>query len=414
MARRSTRSELRSTWTTPTSTSLDSSGRLYTRRERWRELADLLRRRAEQSALPDDEAKFRLELGRLLEHKLGETGPAIDEYQATTELTAPPTETGANAVLALEAILARGEHRPRLVELLRPIYERLDDWKKLISLNDDRLGITSDAPERVAILRESARLHEERGKEPSRAFEAVRAAFALDPDDGETRTELDRLAEVTKAWDALADAYEQGIAKTEGVGQRELLASLARVHDKRRDDPRRALEAWSRLFKRDETDIAPLDEMDALATLLSDWTTLVGVLVKKAELLPGDDDRASTWRRVGEARRDMLDDLPGAIEAYESALQLEPGNAFTLDNLIALYEEKNDAARLVALYRQRVDLCGEDDQGLKFQLLVDAATRYETGLEDRRDADRPFERGARRPPGGVRGPEAASMRFTHA
>ena len=55
--------------------SLESLGRLYARRERWRELADLLRKRAEQSALPDDEAKFRLELGRLLEHKLGETPP---------------------------------------------------------------------------------------------------------------------------------------------------------------------------------------------------------------------------------------------------------------------------------------------------------------------------------------------------
>jgi tetratricopeptide (TPR) repeat protein len=366
--------------------SLDSLARLYTRRERWRELADLLRRRAEQSALPDDEAKFRLELGRLLEHKLGETAPAIDEYQATTELTAPPAEAGANAVAALEAILAKGEHKQRLVEILRPIFERLDDWKKLIALNAERLDITSDKGEQVSLHRETARLHEERGKDPVRAFESVRAAFALDPDDGDTRTELDRLAGITKAWDALADAYEQGIAKTEGVGQRELLASLARVHDKRRDDPRRALDAWSRLFKRDETDIAPLEEMDALATLLSDWATLVGVLVKKAELLPNDEDRASTWRRVGEARRDMLDDLAGAIEAYEAALQLEPTSAFTLDNLIPLYEEKNDAARLVALYRQRVELCGEDDQGLKFQLLVDAATRYETGLEDRRDA----------------------------
>src|ERR1700722_5355545 len=82
----------------------------------------------------------------------------------------------------------------------------------------------------------------------------------------------------------------------------------------------------------------------------------------------------------------MLDDVPGAIEAYESALELEPESGFTLDNLIALYEQKNDAARLVPLYRRRVDLCGEDDQGLKFQLLVDAATRYETGLEDRREA----------------------------
>ena len=366
--------------------SLEALSRLYARRERWRELSDLLRRRAEQSALPEDEARFRLELGRLLEHKLGDVTGAIDEYQATTDLAPAPAESGVQGVLALEAILARGEHRSRLVEILRPIYERGDQWKKIVSLNDERLSITEDAGEKVGILRETAKLHEQRGGDPLKAFDAVRAAFVLDPDDGESRGELDRLAEATKRWDALADAYEQGIAKTEGALQRELLSSLARVHDRRRDDPRRALDAWDRLFKQDETDIAPLEEMDALATLLSDWNALVRVLVKKAELLSSDEDRASAWRRVGEARRDMLDDLAGAIDAYEAARELEPGNAFTLDNLIALYEQKNDAARLVDLYRRRVDLCGEDDEGLRFQLLLDAATRYETGLEDRREA----------------------------
>ncbi len=258
-----------------------------------------------------------------------------------------------------------------------------------MSLNDERLAITEDVGEKVAILRETAKLEELRGGDPGKAFEAVRAAFVLDPDDGETRGELDRLAEATKRWDALADAYEQGIAKTEGLppASGSFSRALPGVHDRRRrDDPRRALDAWDRLFKQDETDIAPLEEMDSLATLLSDWNALVRVLVKKAELLSSDEDRASAWRRVGEARRDMLDDLPGAIEAYEAARELEPASTFTLDNLIALYEQKNDAARLVDLYRRRVDLCGEDDQGLKFQLLMDAATRYETGLEDRREA----------------------------
>ena len=368
--------------------SLESLSRLYARRERWRELAELLRRRAEQSALPEDEGRYRLELGRLLEHKLGELPGAIDEYQATTDLTPAPADAGKQAVAALEAILARGEHKVRLVEILRPIYERSDDWKRLVALNDERLAVTEDTAEKVAILRETAKFEEQRGGDVGKAFDAVRAAFVLDPDDGDTRGELDRLAEATKRWDALADAYEQGIAKTEGLGQRELLASLARVHDRRRDDPRRALDAWDRLFKQDETDIAPLEEMDALATLLSDWNALVRVLVKKAELLSSDEDRASVWRRVGEARRDMLDDMGGAIEAYEAARELEPASAFTLDNLIALYEQKNDAARLVDLYRRRVELCdeGEDDQALKFRLLVDAATRYETGLEDRREA----------------------------
>ena len=54
--------------------------------------------------------------------------------------------------------------------------------------------------------------------------------------------------------------------------------------------------------------------------------------------------------------------------------------------MIALYEERNDAARLVDLYRRRVELCGEDDEELKHRLLLDAARCYEVGLNDRREA----------------------------
>src|SRR5205085_9101913 len=123
-----------------------------------------------------------------------------------------------------------------------------------------------------------------------------------------------------------------------------------------RDEPRKALAAWERLFALDESDLGPLDEMDQLATLLSDWPALVRVLAKRAELSNDDEEKASLWRRIGEARRDMLDDQQGAIEAYERALELEPESAWTIDNLIALYEAKNDAARLVALYKKRVEL----------------------------------------------------------
>ncbi|MDB4944088.1 MAG: domain protein putative component of TonB system [Labilithrix sp.] len=366
---------------------LDALVVLFTRRERFRDLADILRRRAEQSALPDEEARWRLALGKVLADKLGEPAASIDELELVLGLVSPiASDTGRTAVAALEAMLDSEDHRGRAVELLRPIYEQADDWQKLVDLSRHRLALAATPGERVAVLRENARLLEERGSDTDKAFDALKEAFVLDPDDGDTREELDRVAVAGARWDDLADAYEQGITKIDGIGQRELLEALARLHDTRRDDPRHALDAWDRLFRLDESDPRPLDEMDQLATLLSDWPTLVRVLAKRAELTNDDEERASLWRRIGEARRDMLEDPQGAIDAYERALELEPSSAFTLDNIIALYEERNDAARLVDLYRRRVELCGDDDQELKHQLLLDAARCYEVGLNDRREA----------------------------
>lgn len=366
---------------------LESLARLYAHAERWRDLADLTRRRAEQSALPEDEARFRMDLAKLMLEHLSEAQGAIDELQAVVEL-APPAAggPGAEAVSALEALLPAADHKARVVDILRPIYERADDWRHLVAINDERLCLATDDGERISILRETADLWERRGSDLARAFQAMNAAWTLDPQDGGARADLERLAAATRQWDALADAYEKVLERADGATRRELLAALAELHDKRRDDPRRSLEAWSRLSALDEGELQPLQEMDALATLLSDWPTLVRVLIKKAALLSDDEARASTWRRVGEAKRDMLDDVEGAIEAYERALEIEPQSAFTIDHAIELYEKKNDAARLVDLYRRRVDLCGEDDEALRYELLVGAAARYEKDLDDRREA----------------------------
>jgi tetratricopeptide (TPR) repeat protein len=366
---------------------LASLARLYARTGRWRDLADLTRRRAEQSALPEDEARFRMDLARLLLDKLNEPSSGIDELQIVVDLAPPGVAgPGSEAVTALEALVQSTEHKARVIEMLRPIYERADDWRHLVAVNEERLALATDDGERIGILRESAKLWEERGGDREKAFDAMREAWTHDPEDGDAREHLERLAAVTKRWDDLANAYETAIAKTDGATKRDLLAALAQLHDKRRDDPRRALEAWQRVFSLDETDLQPLEEMDALATLLSDWPSLVKVLARKTELVPDDETRASTWRRIGEAKRDMLEDLQGAIEAYERALELESSSTFTIDNLIALYEQRNDAGRLVDLYRRRVELCGEDDEALKFQLLVDAAGRFENDLSDRREA----------------------------
>ncbi|HXX68803.1 MAG TPA: tetratricopeptide repeat protein [Polyangiaceae bacterium] len=366
---------------------LDALSTLYERGARWHDLAEFTRRRAEQSAFPEDEARFRTSLAKLLIHRLDETAAGLDELQTVVDLTATQRGgPGAETIAELEALLRSEQFKPRAIDILRPIYERADDWRRLISLNEQRLGIAADDGERIAIWRENALLWEQRGKDPRKAFDAIREAWTLDPEDGEARQQLDRIGASTGRWDDLAEAYETSISRSDGATKRELLSALAHLHDRRRDDPRRALDAWERLFFLDESDLQPLEEMDALATLLSDWQTLVRVLARKAELVSDDESRATTWRRIGEARRDMLDDSDGAIAAFERAFELEPASASTVDQLIALYEQKRDASRLVDLYRRRVELCAEGEDELRFSLLVGAASSYETDLSNRREA----------------------------
>jgi tetratricopeptide (TPR) repeat protein len=368
--------------------SLDALARLYTLAQRHRDLAELYRARAGQAALPEDEAGWRCLLAGVLVSHLENPTAALDEYVAVLDGVSPVTsEHGRAAGAALEQLLVEPACRARCVARLTSIYEEAGDWSKLVDLAPHRLLLVETVKERVEVLRETAMLLEERVRDINGAFARWKAAFQTDPSDLDTREHLERVAATLRRWDEVAGLYDVAFTNEVGPCRRDIGEALARVYDEKIDDPRRALETWKRLLQLDPSDARVLDEMDRLATLLSDWQTLVTVLAQRATVVQDvDEPRARLWRRIGEARRDMLDDEPGAIDAYERALELEPSSAFTLDNLIALYEARNDAARLVDLYRKRIALCEADESERKLALALDAARCYEIGLNDRREA----------------------------
>lgn len=361
---------------------LDALTELYKELGRDRELSDLYLRRAESAPNGEEAAPYRLALARLDREKLSDVGGAIDQLEAIVSEVPWHKE----AIAELESLTKDDEHKARVVEILRPLYERQDDWRLLIKLNEERFGLAQDAQEKVAILRETARLWETRGEDELKAFEATRAAFELDPEDGETRAELERLTEALGAFEELCASYEKGVATViDEPTKRDLLAALAKVYDTKIDDPRKALEAYARLSELDVTDPEPLEAMDNLAVLLSDWSTVISVLEKKSAIA-SDEENASIWRRIAETKLDMMEDAEGAVAAYEKALDLDPESAFTVDNLINLYDADQNAQRLVELYQRRVELATEDEGDLRYELNVKAAECWEKQLDDRREA----------------------------
>lgn len=367
---------------------LDALEALYGKAERHRDLADLLERRADADDEPERAAKFRLALGKVLDEKLGDTGGAIDRYEQIVQIL--PSHRG--AIDALEALLPREEWKPRVAEILRPLYEGADDWRRLITLGEERLALATDTGEKTGILRETARLWEDRGNDRVKAFDAIRKAWALDPEDGGLRGEADRLAESLADWDGLVAAYELATTGVDDVSKPDLLRGLATLHDERRDDPRAALTTLDRLYGLDPDDLTVLERLDQFATLLGDWLVLDRVLARRAEAGGDPAEQAAFYRRLGGLRRDMLDEVARAIEAYEHAVEIEHEHAGSLDALIELWERQVEGdpaganAKLVDLYQRRVDLATASEEDLRYDLMMRRARVAEHGLADAREA----------------------------
>ncbi len=360
-------------------TALEALTDLYAKTEKWENLGELYQRRAESSSAAEG-AKYRLSLADLFDRRLEAPERAVDQLEEIVRDLPSHKE----ALTALEAYRSRPELRERVVELLRPLYENLDDWKRLIKLTEDRFALASESADKVAVLRETAELWETRGDDPSRARLVLGEALHLEPDEPAVRDDYERLTDLTGSHAELAETYEAILEEQpEVLSRRDYLAKLAEVYDSRLDDPRRALWAYSGLHELESGEIGPVESMEKLALLLSDWVVLARALEAKADLVFDEEERADAWRRIGEIRHQMLDDDEGALAAYERAFELDQTNAPTSDRLIELYEQKGDAARLVDLYQARVDLASEAEVDLKYQLLLRAATRFESDLRDR-------------------------------
>jgi tetratricopeptide (TPR) repeat protein len=375
---------------------LDALTELYAQLSRHHDLADLYLRRAESAPDAEQAAPYRLDLADLFEAKLGDKGKALDQLEAIVA----DVPWSQDAIKRLERFTNDEEHKARAIEVLRPLYERADDWKLLVKLNEERLGLATDPADRVEVLRETARLWETRGDDRREALKAIRAAFATDPEDGDTRAELERLAESEGAHRDLALSFEAAIAADVSEHtKRELLGAVARVYDLKLDDPRAALGAYERLWALDPSDLDTLQAMDDLAVLLSDWSKLIDVLEKKAEA-GSDSENAEVLRRIARIRHEMLDDEPGAAKAFERSLELEADSVSAIDALLDLYEPRLDfggeedvghtkqslAERLAELYQRRVELADADETDLRFDLQVRAGRCQETHLKSPRDA----------------------------
>ncbi len=357
--------------------SLDALTRLYRQTEAWGELVELYGRRAE-SAGPVEGAKYRILLADLHMRQLGNHEESLDQLEEIVR--DQPEHQG--AIERLEAMRASEQLRGRVVDILRPIYESKDDWRRLIALNEDRFSLASDPMDRVAILRETAEFWESRGDEHQRARRVLMVAYRLQPEDEEVRGEIERLSQIVDEWVSLAELYAETLeTHPEMMGRHEVVERLAQLYDEKLDDPRAALDRYLELRAIDPTDPEPIEAILRLALLLGDWQAWEKALAEKAEAVYDDIERSQVLARLAELRALTLDNEDGAVEAYERAFEANEEDPDICDRLIALYESRSEDGRLVDLYIARVE-GGRADGDLQFELLSKAAKLLETSLSD--------------------------------
>lgn len=339
---------------------------LYTRLERWEELASILER--ELVALAGDESaaldvKFRL--GKTLHAHLNRTRDAIDHFREILSLN--PEHAAARE--ALEMLLREPETRGEAAKILEPVYELRGDWESLIRALEILLSDEDDLDQRVTLLRKIGDVCSVQIGDADRAFEAYGRALLEDPSRLEVREQLESMAEPINAWPRFAallrQVTEQNVAPEV---MRDAWLKIASVEDEKLNHPEAAIESYRKVLATDAADGEARDAMEALLRRLERWPALLESLRERLALTQDPAQREQIWFEIASVQDHKLHDPEAAIATLREMLAEDPASSRALTALDQLFERLGRWNDLADNLQTRLELASDPEE--QTQLLL--------------------------------------------
>jgi tetratricopeptide (TPR) repeat protein len=314
------------------------------------------------------------------------------------------------AAAALEAAIARTPGDALVLEELVRLHGDAGESQALAAALRELIGVTTQTPDRVALLHALGRVHEGELGHEEEAIQCFREALALDATHTPLLQSLGKLLTVRQDWRGLVDMHLAEAAASGSSAQR------AAAHS-------RAAEILERRLLRPAD--AAFQHAQALALVPgfpASFKALVRLYVQSGqhrelvELYERAIDETTTleWKvtylfNVGALWAERLGDGAQAAHAYRRILELQPDNLGALHALQRVLEKTEQYDKLVSCLEREAELTQETD--LVLGLLHRAGTILDEQIGDQTAAKRRFLKALDIDPGFV--PALASLGRIH-
>jgi tetratricopeptide (TPR) repeat protein len=268
------------------------------------------------------------------------------------------------------------------------------------------LGLVEAEPsaaQRARILRDMAHTYEVEVGDLPRAFTALTAALREDPSDEDTVTHAERLAAETDGWGELVADLSEIVPLLE---DKQVAAGhwvrLGRWYHEKLHHHDYAIASYREALKLDPARMAARDGLEELYRKQLKWGELAEALAAHAEVAEDAEKKVDIYLSLGDLYESQLASTATAIEAYEKACAVDPGNSDGLAALERLYRRGERWGKLATVLDKRAEHFDETDPpravtyrkelaSLRSERLGDdegAILRYEANLKhNERDAD---------------------------
>jgi tetratricopeptide (TPR) repeat protein len=279
------------------------------------------------------------------------------------------------ALEPLSEVLALAPRDAEARATLARIHEQRRDFRALIALRREELA-EATGDDALALRIDLARLAEEKLGDRREAISDWNAVLEHHGDVDVALEALTRLYEREARWPELAEILHRRVAKTamtaEGV---KLLASLGQIYVDRLRSREDAIAVWreivrlvpnhdkaTRMLRDAYVSMGRWEDLERLYLDQNRVGVLVDVLQSAADRVAATEDRVALYRRVAALCRDVLVQPERAIKALERTLAIQPDNLAVARELVPIYRDQGNWARLMGTYEVLLGAATDDDE----------------------------------------------------
>ncbi len=350
----------------------------------WPDLIELLRDRLDRTEDAVTRNAIHARIADVQDQFIDDPDAAVDTLEAMLgELVDDP-----EAVLRLERIaeMRRGL-RPRILAMLRPIYERQGNVRRIVEIDEWQLSHSDDPVVRHELYREMASLLLRSTDTQEAAFRTLcRALSEPGPEDAleVLDHEADRVAEVLGLRVALADSLVSAASGTpleDDLDRRLALLVRAAIIQQQTHEPTRAVEILRQALALAPEHEPALERLDEALSQLGEHDALREVLATRARIANDDTERVELLRRLATLLEDVLTQNSEAEVIWRELLDVEPNDREALRRLARAYEANGSTHELIEVLQRQVE--ASDDGQERRDLRMHLAQLHRDGRQDR-------------------------------
>jgi tetratricopeptide (TPR) repeat protein len=415
---------------------------------RWKDLADILRRKLDYARDPEARAALCIKIGASLGNMEGGVQGVIDAYNqalshvpgdkrafealarvldherrweelaqaclaraavSTDQAEAQSLRLRAAAILRTEAAdprRAAGVYREALaadpgcmqaLEALDGIYTGLESWKELLEVIEWRMAVEQDRAELQTLRSRAASMCAELLNDPVRAARHYEELRSLDPGRIGTLVSLEGIYDGLGAWEKLLETLRRHADLEDDPEEKAaLLARMAELYSEKMGSADKAADLYRQVLQADPANITAVRRISAYCRERGDWAGALEMMGRETGLLGQSRDAVGVWFLMGKIHADTLLDPESARDCFARALGIDPSHVESLRALKAIHSsERNTSEYLKALLEEARH---EPDPARKTELFFEAGGIYEDRLNDPTRAAACFEEALRLTP----------------